>query len=336
MPTLLAHAREAGAATVLRVLVPQFRRVGWRVLVDLNAVSKAVFDDGELLVGKLSTDEGIDLVLCGYDAANRDETGDLLRQAQALGLPSIGILDAWKGIDRFWYGDGTLRPLADAVCVPDRILAHWLVTRGVPSGVVCVVEHPMIAALRATRDEDRNTARLAARQRLGLEDPERPTLVFFSEPLRLPAGGFSSLAQCPMKEGGLSLHQWLEEEYGDSHSLVMSCHPVEPMRTMCKWRATVGLSLPESLFLADQVVGVGSTVLAYAVSCGIATRNVHSLISWDPRESHYEPQIWQHLIEAGLFEGDRGGGSAQSDTVLYRGEDIVALANSLLALYQKH
>lgn len=330
VPTLLAHAREAGAATVLRALEPRFRQAGWRVVVDLNSTAAAAFGGGDLPAGDLST-EGIDLVLCGYDVASRDETGMLLRQARTLGLHSLGILDAWKGVDRFWYGDGRLRPLADAICVPDRILARWMVARGAPSDAIHVVEHPMLAALRATTDDAREAARLTARRHLGLPDAGRPVLMFFSEPLRLPAGGFSSLAECSLKDGSLPLHKWLEREYGESHVLVINPHPVEPVRSLKNWRSSFGLSLHECLFLADQVVGVGSTVLAYSVACGIATRNVHPLILWNPHSSNYEPEIWQSLVEARLFDGSGGNPTRTCDVAPFGRADIVALANALLA-----
>lgn len=299
MKRLLAHAREAGIAHQYRYVLPILNSSGWDIVCDFNDIAKEAFGGNVKLQNELSD---IDMVLCGYDTADIDVTGALVVRAKAKRIPVVAILDAWKGIDRFWYSDNKLRPLADKIYVLDQILINWLARMGIPESRMELVRHPIVSSLPVFGEKSYYDFRNVTREKYGLYSG-RPILLFLSEPIR-SGSEYQSLANCVLREEPTLLHEWIRKKYGDTHSLLIRFHPREEIGNINGWMTANHFSLEESFVLSDLVVGVGSSAMIYAVDSGIPARNLHALINWTPNLSDYRPEIWYQLAEMGRIGED--------------------------------
>jgi hypothetical protein len=320
--TVIFHAREAGAATAMVPLLGPFRDAGFQVLLDVADHAAAHFRER-----RQDSPEAADIVICGYDKPEVDRTGSFLRRI-APGIPSIGLLDSWKGIDRFWFANGSIRMLTSRLAVPDDLARTYLVGRGMSSQRIVAVGHPALDAIRSVSSETRASHRSQGRAKLGIGVDDL-VLVLYSEPLPLAEGDGGSLLSARTTMGNL-LNEAIAERYGREYRLVCRRHPIEVSAVPAGWLDGNPLSEMDILSTADLVLGVGSTMLAYAAAVGCQTICLDDWLEhWLPEWSDIPRMLWGAVRE-GIFQSSGGGVGDLRQPPEGAADRMVNLAFSLL------
>ncbi len=323
MSTVIFHAREAGAAAALAPLLDPFRNAGFQVLLDVSDHAAALFGGT-----RQDSPTAADIVICGYDKPERDRTGYFLRGV-APNVPSIGLLDSWKGIDRFWFASGSIRVLPSKLAVPDDLARTYLVDRGMSGERIVVVGHPALDAIRSVPPETRIWHRHQGRAQLGV-GVDDPVLVLFSEPLPTADSCTGSLLSAETTMGN-RLAEAIAERYGCQYRLVCRRHPIEGSALPFGWLDGNLLSEIEVLSMADLVLGTGSTMMACAVAAGCRAICLDDWLKhWVPEWSDIPRALWGSVRE-GIFQNSEipaGGTALPPEGAAGR---IVNLAFSLLA-----
>ena len=286
-------------ASVFRAIIPEFLKNGWAVEMDFNDASRKVYGCDANLRKSL---QDIDLFMCGYDDARRDQTSRTILQMRERKIPSVGFLDAWRGTSRFWYENGDPRPIADITYVPDQILKNHLISRGMSHEVLQTVIHPVLTSLLALTSDQIEKLKQNTRSKLGFCHQDR-ILVFFSEPLHqavLPNGARESLCRMNIRGSQRSALDHLAEIFGSEYKLVLRAHPLESgIHVAKRWVLGNDLSLEELLICADLVCGVGATPLIFTTLLGKPVINLCEDITWRPGDSNYDDIVWSDLINRG-------------------------------------
>ena len=90
-------------------------------------------------------------VICTVSARERDVTNSrLIERARAMGVPTLGFLDHWVGIDRFLDGQGAPAYLPDYVGCIDEASRDDVLAVGGAAARVAIVGHPHLEAVRAS------------------------------------------------------------------------------------------------------------------------------------------------------------------------------------------
>ena len=295
---VLMHAREAGIATVFSSLIPVFFKNNWEVDINFNSISKKYLD-----IDVFNTHSACDVLLCGFDSVDIDETKDILLWARNNNILSIGILDAWKGIDRFWKSDGSLREMVDFLFVPDIIIANWLIKRGIDHNIIKIIQHPVIKRLQSIPKKRRQLIRNSVEKKYNADSKD--ILMFFSEPIYDGFNNerkYTSLSNAKIiNQKSIPLLDWMIDKYAERYHLFMRTHPVEDVNPSDLVSNGNNLSLDEALFSPKLIIGVGSTVLRYAAALGLPVRNISDNIQWSPAQSNYDSKIWKDIVSNGLF-----------------------------------
>lgn len=323
MSTVIFHAREAGAAAVLAPLLDPFRNAGFEVLIDVSGHAAPL-----LSVARQDSHATADIVICGYDKPELDRTGSFLR-GFAPDVPSIGLLDSWKGIDRFWFADGSIRMLTSKLAVPDELARTYLMGRGMPGERIVPVGHPALDAIRSMSPETRTNHRNQGRVKLGIR-ADNPVLVLFSEPL--PTGdGYSGSLLSAITTMGDRLADVIAQRYGRQYRLVCRRHPIEVSAVPAGWLDGNLVSEIDILSMADLVLGAGSTMMAHAVAAGCRVICLDDWLKhWVPEWSDIPRALWGPVRE-GIFQNSdvpAGGTTLPPEGAAGR---IIKLAFSMLA-----
>jgi len=293
--SILFHAREAGVATMILALEEYLQDQGFNLFYDVDEHA------ADILTNKRhGTIEEVDIIICGYDSAKTDRTGKFLRTVKKT-IPTIGLLDSWKGVDRFWYPNGELRPLTDLLIVPDENIRDYLKNKGMPDKLLIALAHPYIEKLKNTTLSKRKESNSKMRSHFRLKDDEK-VMLLLSEPLHSKTGGYISLLTKDVSNGQ-DIIQWLNNQYGMKYKLAVRLHPLEETTVPAEWLNISSIDFDDALALADKVSGLGSTSLAYAVAYGLDVRCLDKEIKdWIPESSDIPSLLWDGLIDNGVFQ----------------------------------
>lgn len=295
MSTILFHAREAGVATMFSALAEPLQRQGYELIYDVDGHAANIITNKP----KSSSCEA-DIIICGYDIAVKDATGKYLNKIKNT-IPTLGLLDSWKGVDRFWYANGKMRPLTDRLIVPDDSIRNYLIQKGVPDKWPVVCGHPYIETLTNVTLPNRESLKNVVRNKFKLEDDKR-VMLLMSEPLNMGNGQSTSLLNRKMMDGR-GVMEWLDDLYGKEYRLAVRKHPLEEAIIPEKWLDISAGSLADALSLADHVCGLGSTTLAYAVAYGLDVSCLDQEVEdWVPEQSNIPTSLWNDLIINGIFQ----------------------------------
>jgi len=121
---LLIHASEAGIATVISCLDFDLISKRFNIFYDLHGVAKRYLSNNNDLDLK-STGEVPNISIFGYDKSSIDITSDFLDKLP-VDTYKIGVLDTWKGLERFWYDNEELRVMPDKLLVPLPSIKEFL------------------------------------------------------------------------------------------------------------------------------------------------------------------------------------------------------------------
>lgn len=298
MKTILFHAREAGVASMMASLLQPLKNCGYNIVYDVadQAANILKYKNVSFVT------EDIDLAICGYDSKELDRTGDFLKKLSS-NVPTLGLLDSWKGVDRFWNLNGELRPLTDKLIVPDEVIQKYLIDRGVPHDWPVIGGHPGLEQMQNLSKDVREELKRKSRESYGLNKNDK-ALLFLSEPLRLPGNKRLSLLDAKVKDTR-TVQQWITDTYGHQYCLAARFHPIENQNIPNEWIDANKLQFESALALADLVIGLGSTTLAYAVAYGLDVQCIDKqMAEWKPEYSEIPSEFWDSLVINGIFQNN--------------------------------
>jgi len=294
-PTILIHAREAGVASMMKPLIEPLQRSGYSLYFDVSHNAANILPSEPS--GAIAS---ADLVICGYDDPLRDRVGPFLERVSAYDIPALGLLDSWKGVDRFWFHDGGRRKLTNRLAVLDAAVRDYLISRNVPKDWPVVTGHPGLEMMRQISPDERYEYRNQGRQLLGVSDSEQ-SILFLSEPLRLSDGNRLSLLNANSK-ASVSIGEFLIQQYSKEYRLICRLHPIEVSKIQSPWLNGNNLTFEQALFSSDRVVGLSSTTLAYAVEAGLKVDLLDlDIEEWVPEYSDIPALLWQNLVDNNIF-----------------------------------
>ncbi len=98
--------------------------------------------------------EGFGRLICSLSSTHLDLTNcDLIRAARAAGAPSLGLIDHWKGADRFFDASGAPAYCPDLIGVIDELCARNLERAGIERGRMRIAGHPALERVFRLREE---------------------------------------------------------------------------------------------------------------------------------------------------------------------------------------
>lgn len=295
MKKILIHAAEAGVASYIESIEDILIKGGYDLYYDVYGKAKNV------LPSRPKWDQKkVDLIICGYDRPEIDKTKKFIDQASLIDCPKIGLLDAWRGIDRFWYKDGTFRKLTDYLLVPDLQTKNYLINRGVPNDWLIIVGHPIFDKANLHSNIDNSESKDSIKTKLNLKK-EKKILLFLSEPLRFPNNAFQSLFSLQTKKNIL-VREWIEKEYEKEYELLCRLHPIEENYIPDNWLDVRDCNLDELMHSSDLILGLASTPVAYAIALGKKVISLEKiLLNWQPEQSDFTKIFWEDVKRNGAF-----------------------------------
>ena len=277
-------------------MVDLFKKHGYKMYFDVDDNAAKILPSKPYINPK-----NVDLILCGYDAPSIDKTGIFLKSIKSFNIPVLAILDSWKGIDRFWYEDGSLRQLTNNIAVSDYLSKNYLIDKGVPSDWPVVTGHPGIDYISECPKKNREKFRINGRLSLGLQKRDK-VLMFLSEPINFINGNQSSLLYMNTK-ANQSIVDWVESNYSQKYKIVVRHHPIEKKKIPANWINGNEISLEEAIFSSDLILGLSSTTIQYAIAAQECVYNLEKIISgWIPEYSNMPKKLWKSLSENNFIE----------------------------------
>ena len=207
---------------------------------------------------------------------------------------TFGILDAWKGLYRFWKTDLTEKRLTDYLFVFDKALKVFLESKNLKSKLL-VVQNPMFEMFMSVNQIKRSELKNKIGKKLNL-DKAKKNLFLISEPLffRENNNPYKYIYSKNISENEDLIHN-IEKKYKDEYNLILRQHPLENPVKKKLWYCGTNLTEKEALFSGDFFVGVGSTFLILAHLVGFKIKLFDNLINWKPIQSNYDEEIWKHI-----------------------------------------
>lgn len=321
---LLTYAQDVGGA---RLILPVIHR-----LLEDNSLAVSVLANGKAasLLGNsglpvscfvsrgssvpLTISEGTrlmdelapDVVFAATSHPKDPTNGRLIAAARSMDIPTIAVLDHWKGRERFAEtAEGSLVFAPELLGVMDQETRWAYVAAGMAPNRVCIVGHPYLEQIARDRDKYQATGYLASlRQRAGL-DPSRPVILFCSEFVHDHSFHDPCAASCiPLSQVRVGPARLIDvvlkaaESLGPRMNLpfelALRPHPNEPQEPIPGMRIIDqdAMSDVEAVAMASVVVGAGSMPLIEAAVLGKPAASLAFFDDWHPSRVFYDLQAW--------------------------------------------
>ena len=247
------------------------------------------FDYKEILKLKFSLN---DRWILGYDSW--DELDNLLVFLKKQKVLTFGLLDAWKGLFRFYKSDMKPKEMTDFLFVFDNKLKLFFEEKEIKTQIV-VVENPLLNKILNTSKTKRKIIRENTEKKFEL-DKSKKNLVLISEPISKRIDeNFYDYKSIENLSDNNNLLKIIEEKYKDNYNLILRQHPVEKEIDNINWHNANFINEEQTLFLGDLFLGVGSTFLILAKIAGFSIVLVNKLVKWIPNNGNYHSDIWDHV-----------------------------------------
>lgn len=258
-----------------------------------------------------------DLLLSTTSHPRDPSNSRLIRAARESGIPSVAILDHWKGWDRLGEAvAGSLEYAPDELGVMDRYAKHAIISRGMPPGHVHVVGHPYLERIYGQRQRLHDAATVfATKRRLGL-DPDCPIVLFCSEVVHAHAysepcdTGCELLSQVRVEQVKLidvlrSVTDEIASKCGLKLQLVMRSHPNwDEKPTPGVWLMDQEVVSDEmAVALASVVLGLSSMPLIEATLLGKPSGSLAFFDGWSPAKAFVDVETWAALPFFTVIQG---------------------------------
>lgn len=247
-----------------------------------------------------------DLLLCSASNSRDPSSGNLVVTARGLGIASVGIVDHWKGSERFRRGaNGPLDFLPDKLAVIDEHSHAAYRAQGVPADRLIIVGHSYLEQISKERDAWLVPARVTRLKRQAGLEPDRHVVLFCSELVHdhgyHSSCGEACLPLSHMKVEGQCLRDLLEgciREFsaysGWTLELLERMHPNE--RDEPLWGARridqSAMTDTETVAMASVVLGLSSMPLFEAAVLGIPAASLAFFDGWSPSRVYFDERTW--------------------------------------------
>ena len=289
MIKIFCHASEAGIAHQISAIRKYLNPSEYSFSIQASDGAREILESTGSLLNS-------DICICGFDSIKINRSGLFMNEVRKLNLKSIGILDTWKGIDRFFFEDGNHRQLTDVILVFDEFSKEYLNFNGIPEDKL-LLSHDFFLHELLTEHElgkklcDDGKSRL---NKMNL-DITKKNLVFFSEPVLNDKGKRISLIDLETNHKGMNVGDLIQELYSQEYNLFIRQHPVEK-KIKGNWNYLDNFSLRDIFLLSDSVSGLSSTPIYYASQLGIEVINVENhLKNWKSENSQIPISIWENI-----------------------------------------
>lgn len=318
MARVLIYASEVGGAAVLSAVVAALEDKGHECVVAGMGKALGCFRErcsSSTVVRTFDPsliDAGFDVCLAGYGSPLHDE-GVAAWQGIAGSMPTIILLDHWKGLERFFDAQGECRqPRPSRILAPSKSVRSELISLGVPREDVVVTGHPTLALCAGGEYLKGVPPREDLLSRLKVS-PGMKVHVLASEGIH--HGGHPCWDVCQPScyrlfnkvIGTKPLWRVLVDEYGTEETVfILRPHPTETV-PVDSGILTVDWDILDDrhlLAVADTVYGISSMLVMQAAAMGRDVVLVHDLVpGWLPEWSFMRKAVWQEMQESGLLDG---------------------------------
>jgi hypothetical protein len=195
-----------------------------------------------------------------------------------------------------------MRPMTDKLAVIDEASANWLVERGAPKNWITVTGHPGLEKAGLVTIDEKNRIRSEVRRKLGIEEGNK--LLLLVSQLLYPEGRLPvSLTRISVSESNaITVLDWVEKSFGKDYILMVRKYPKENDLQLSGWLVDDSLSEEEILAAADLVVGLSTTMMAYAAIYSVSAINLFPILDgWRPVEGYIPKSLWENLISNGIL-----------------------------------
>lgn len=229
--------------------------------------------------------------IIGYDLS--DDADKLVKKLRSEGIKSFGLLDAWKGLYRFWKSNGILKNMPDILFVFDKKVREYLKNKGINTKIKVII-NPILSALKDSKYSKKLIKKKVVKK-LNLNVLKK-NLFLFSEPIfiRNDPSPFT-FEEVTEISSNKDLLDYLEDKYYESYNLILRNHPLDKQIKHQNWIYANELSEIEIFDSSDLIIGVGSTLLILAKIYGLNTQNFYRHLKLNPTQINYEKEIWDHL-----------------------------------------
>lgn len=318
---VLVFCWEAGAAGALIPVIRHVLDAGWQILdASLEpgaSILRQAVPGLERCPKGAKAQELAEVVLAGIGHP-KHVAGWSCWKSLNTAMPSLVVLDHWKGLERFQNVDGSLNSadLPRKICVIDDLVEAALRRMGVPPEKIEIVGNMATSESRKSLVGDDD---LGLRKRLGLS-ADVPVYFLASETLH--QHGFHEpcndnchlLEQHRLASGGTILERVNDQAAVDGACLALRPHPSQPVPEVenvlvVPWNVATD---DQMLAIARKVWGLSSMINAKAVAMGKETENLAPLLEgWFPSQSFMDDEVWSGLLQRGVF-GGQGNGQGHS------------------------
>lgn len=257
MKRVMFFAHDPGGANAIAPLIPEFENP----LVFAKGPAVRILPAAQGLPDNVLVDLSPDFLVTGTSANDFTER-NLWKQAEALGIPSMAILDSWVnygvrfskfGLDELHLFVGKCDYTPRFVCVPDDLAKEDAIIDGIPEEIIISYGNPHFEKMAA---KARNTA--------GISDGK--TILFASQP-------FADVYYKGSQEIVLQDLVTTVGEYNDAHNdlkLMIRKHPKEPAEKFTRYLGKhvfmdTNTDVYDSVREAEILVSVNSMVLIEAL-----------------------------------------------------------------------
>lgn len=317
-PRLLVYAQDLGGA---RAILPVVRRLladeELSVQVLAHGAAVALFrrspvacvpldacgcplplaaEEARALVRRVAPD----LLFSATSHPREPSNGRLVASARDAGIPTVAILDHWKGLERFRETTGGPPVFAPALLgVMDGVARAGCLAEGLAPDSLRVVGHPYLEQIRLDRPTADDPGRSAARRHVVLFCSEIVHDHAFHEPC-----GAACLPLSEVPVGGARLldlvriaAETLAARGGASVEVILRAHPNEAgtRRADLRVAAPEEVSDSEAVAAADVVVGLSAMPLIEAAVLGKPAASLACFDGWRPRRAFITERVWDAM-----------------------------------------
>lgn len=322
MARILVYAWEVGAAALLSECVPGLLGLGHTCVVTgvgraLDCFRERCSQGVDVCSFMPTMVDGFDVCLSGYGNPSNGEGLHVWEMVAGV-LPTVVLLDQWKGLDRFFDGEGNCRtPFPTKICVPTASVANVLNTLGVPGEDIALMGNAILN--RCVRGDlfDGLPQAVEIRSRLGIP-LDKKVYVLASEGVH--SNGHACWQPCDdsceslffIESQRQPLWRRIIDECSDQDVVfILRPHPATEAPAdsgilIVDWERAEDREL---LAVANRVYGISSMLMLQAAALGIGTVSLQShLENWSPASSFLIDQVWDDMNKAGLFDSVRAAG----------------------------
>ena len=200
MNQILLFADDLGGGNLIRHLMALVKEKGFPAAMYVTGSALQYLSDQSCQVEPLFdgplegwySQRDVKLVIVGTTANPTSPSLDLIKHARALGVASIGVIDARMSAPLRFRGQSqdSLKYAPDWLLVPDPTTKDIYQNLGFPESKIFVFGYPHYAAISQEKQKLDNSREEQRRSLLPASASDRPIVVFVSEPPSPPENGY--------------------------------------------------------------------------------------------------------------------------------------------------